>query len=237
MNKFYVVLGIMCVIGAAVLVYAIGFGPSGQAVSVPVDIEGLDDPAVLRQMARGASLGPEGAPLTIIEFSDFECPSCAFFALNVKPRLEEELVETGRANFVFYDFPLSFMHPNSFLASRAARCAEDQGQFWPYHDELYRRQADWAPMPDPAEVLVGFADELGMDADAFGGCLRSDRHAELISANLGFAEMLGIPGTPTVLISVKGQNPRGSPGFDYESIMATINALTESEPPLPDEGG
>ncbi|MCJ7630506.1 MAG: DsbA family protein, partial [Longimicrobiales bacterium] len=110
-----------------------------------------------------------------------------------------------------------------------------QGQFWKYHDELYRRQASWAPLQDPAEALEGLAEEMGMDADDFGACLKSDKHAELIWANLRFAETLGIPGTPTVLISIEGQNPRAAPGFDYESIIATVYAMTGSEMPETEE--
>ena len=178
---------------------------------------------------RGVSLGPDVAPITIIEFSDFECPSCAFFAQEVKPRLERELIEPGQANSAFYDLPLIPIHPNAFLAARAARCAEDQAQFWTYHDMLYLRQSQWAPLQAPGEMMAEFADELGMDAGVFDQCLKSDRHAELVTANLRFGELLGIPGTPTILISVNGKNPRGSPGFDYESIMATIETLLGEE--------
>ena len=228
MKKFYAVLGAVAVIGVGILGYAINSKRAGRVVSVPADIEGMDEPGVLTQMARGVSLGSEDAPITIIEFSDFQCPACAFFAQTVKPRLEETLIEPGRARFIFYDLPLVAIHPNAFLAARAARCAEDQDQFWNYHDELYRRQARWGPLQNPAEALEGLAEEVGMDAREFGACLNSDEHADLVSANLRLAEELGIPGTPTVLISTDGQTSRAAPGFDYESIMATVNEMAGS---------
>jgi len=236
MKKFYVVFGIVAVIGLGLLGYSISSNGLGRVVSIPVDIEGMDEPGVLRQLIRGVSQGPEDAPITIIEFSDFQCPSCSFFAQMVKPRLEEELIASGQAKFVYYDLPLVAIHPNAFLAARAARCAEDQDQFWNYHDELYRRQARWAPLQNPAEALVELAEEMGMDGGGFRTCLNSDRHAELVSANLRFAESLGIPGTPTVLISTDGQTSRAAPGFDYESIMATVDEMTGSEIPE-SEGG
>jgi len=234
MKTFYAVFGTVAVIGLGLLGFTISSKRLGLAVSIPVDIEGMDEPGVLRQLIRGVSQGPEDAPITIIEFSDFQCPSCSFFAQMVKPRLDEELIASGQAKFVYYDLPLVSIHPNAFLAARAARCAEDQDQFWNYHDELYRRQARWAPLQNPSEALVELAEEMGMDARGFRTCLNSDKHAELISANLRFAESLGIPGTPTVLISTDGQTSRAAPGFDYESIIATVEAMTGSE--IPDSG-
>ena len=95
LKKFYWVIGAVAVMGVGLLVYSIGRSPSGQVVSVPVDFEGMNELGAVRQMTRGVSLGPDVAPISIIEFSDFECPSCAFFALEVKPRLERELIEPG----------------------------------------------------------------------------------------------------------------------------------------------
>jgi len=235
MKKFYVVFGTVAVIGLGLLGYSLSSNRLGRVVSIPVDIEGMDEPGVLRQLIRGVSQGSEDAPITIIEFSDFQCPSCSFFAEMVKPRLEETLIESGQAKFVYYDFPLIPIHPNAFLAARAARCAEDQDQFWNYHDELYRRQVRWAPLQSPAEAFVELAKELGMDGGGFRACLNSDKHAELISANLRFAESLGIPGTPTVLISTDGQTSTMAAGFDYESVMATVEEMTGSE--IPDSVG
>ena len=228
MKKFYAVFATVAVVGFGIVGYTIGADRSAGVVSEPVDMEGMDETDVLRDLIRGAKLGSDDAPITIIEFSDFQCPACAFFAQTVKPRLEETLIEPGRARFIFYDLPLVAIHPNAFLAARAARCAEDQGQFWNYHDELYRRQAQWGPLPNPAEALEGLAEEVGMDAREFGACLNSDEHADLVSANLRLAEELRIPGTPTVLISTDGQTSRAAPGFDYESIMATVNEMTGS---------
>jgi protein-disulfide isomerase len=237
MMKFYGVFGAVALVGLGVLGYSIASGRHGHAVSLPVEIDGLDDPQELVEMARGVSQGPEGAPITIVEFSDFQCPACALFAREVKPRLEEALVGSGQARFVYYDFPLLSLHPHAFVAARAARCAGDQGRFWDYHDELYGTQTRWGVLADPLEALEAIAEGLGMDRSEFETCLNSDRHAQLITANLRLGETMRLPGTPTVIINVEGQNPRAAPSFDFESIMSTIQEMTGSEGLSGSEGG
>jgi protein-disulfide isomerase len=174
-------------------------------------------------------MGDEDAPVTIVEFGDYQCPGCAYFALTVKPQIEAELVETGKAQFVFHDFPLvGSGHPHSFLAARAVRCAMDQDRGWEYHDAIFYNQTRWSPMGDPTNEFVSYATQLGLDTGQFNSCLRSDMHAEVVSANLRLGQELGVNGTPTVLVGGgDGQARRIGMGSDpYLEIAAEVDRLT-----------
>jgi protein-disulfide isomerase len=151
--------------------------------------------------ARGIAIGREDAPVLIEEFADFQCPGCAQVALRLTPLLKERYVETGRARFVYYDFPLTSIHPYAFLASRAARCADDQGRFWAYHDVLYAEQPNWALTPDPVAAFTGYAERVGVRRADFEACLKSERHTEEILRNLRHAESRGLRGTPSLFLN------------------------------------
>jgi protein-disulfide isomerase len=170
--------------------------------------------------------GDENAAVTIIEFGDYQCPGCGMFAAQVKPQVELLLVEAGKAKFVFYDFPLTSIHPNAFLAARAARCADDQGRFWEYHDNLFRNQARWSALANAAGLFEEYSRTLDMDDGAFAACLNSDRHAEVVTANMMLGEVLGVPSTPTILIEHGGAATQVEP--DFLSIQARVDELLAS---------
>src|SRR5690606_26135916 len=138
------------------------------------------------------------------------------FASFAHPLIKERLVDEGLVRLVRYDFPLEF-HPHAFLASRAARCADDQGRYWEYHDILYGRQPTWSAMRDASGEFVDYAQLLGLDTDAFGTCLRSDQHAEEITRNLQLGESLGVSGTPTIMLNEEILNIR-----DYRELEAAV---------------
>lgn len=228
MTKIYVILGAVAVIGVGAVGYSVGRG-SGSAATQPVEIEGIrEDMQRLAQLAQGEAKGDEDAPVTIIEFGDYQCPGCGLFAQQVKPQIELSLVETGKAQFVFYDFPLVGMHPNSFIAARAARCAADQDRFWDYHDNLFRNQTRWSTLANPIGLLEEYARTLDMDDDAFADCLNSDRHAELVTANMQLGEVMGVGGTPTLFVEYGGTvRPIES---DFFTIQSYVDELLASEP-------
>ncbi|MGD2046371.1 MAG: thioredoxin domain-containing protein [Gemmatimonadota bacterium] len=231
MTRIYAILGALAVVGVGAVGYSVGRG-SGSAATQPVVIEGIDeDMARLAEMAQGETKGDEDAPVTIIEFGDYMCPGCGMFNTQVKPQIELQLVQTGKAQFVFYDFPLTGMHPNSFLAARAARCAGDQGMFWEYHDNLFRNQARWSNLTNPIGLFEEYSRTLDMDDNAFSSCLNSDRHAELVTANMHLGEALRVPSTPTVLIEYEGAAQQVEP--DFQSIQSHVEGLlaeADSEP-------
>jgi len=184
MTKFYWILGAVAVIGIGAVGYSVGSGKLGKAAYEPVEVEGLDDMSTLVEMAQGVTRGEPSAPVTIVEFGDYQCPACGGYAMQIQPRVDLAFVETGKAKFVFYDFPLTRNHPNAFLAARAARCAGEQGQYWQYHDHLYRNQASWSAKQHPVSDFVDYAAALGMDRGPFEACLDSDKYADIITANM-----------------------------------------------------
>ena len=160
--------------------------PSAPAGPAPkVDVSADDDPVK----------GDDNAPITIIEFSDFECPFCGRFYTQTLPQLEENYIKTGKAKLVFRDFPLSF-HQNAQKASEAAECAKDQDKFWEYHDHLFVNQQS---LSDSA--LKGYAKTLGLDTAKFDKCLDSGEKASEVQADFAAGSAAGVSGTPSFFIN------------------------------------
>jgi protein-disulfide isomerase len=139
------------------------------------------------------SLGPADAPITIVEFSDFECPFCRRFQqetyndlLNAYP---------GKIRFVYRNLPLTSIHPDAFPAAVAAMCANDQNAFFPYHDKLFSTDKLGQ------EVYIQYAKDLALDVTAFTECLGSDKHNAAIQADADFAVKMGVNSTPTFFIN------------------------------------
>lgn len=165
--------------------------------SVPIEFE---SPQELIALAQGVSVGNPDAPVTLMEFGDYQCPACQTFFRQAKPILDVSYIEPGRVRFVFYDFPLEATHPNAFLAARAARCAGDQEGYWEYHDRLFQDQLAWSVQADPAGDFIRYAEDLGLERNDFRACLRSDRHADVVTANQLLGIQLGAQSTPTVML-------------------------------------
>lgn len=195
---------IAVIVGLAVLAaiaFSMNSGATGDMATAPVELE-INDMQQLASMAQGIHAGDADAPITILEFADFQCPGCGSFAGTVKPQLDVAFIETGAAEFVFYDFPLVSIHPHAFLAARAGRCANDQDMFWEYHDELFRNQTAWSlSASPPVSAFEDYAARVGLDQGTFRDCLRSDAHAETVSATMQLGQGLGVSGTPTVLVT------------------------------------
>ena len=218
LTKFYWVIGAVAVVGIGIVGSSVGSKALSPTVSAPVVLEGVNDPSKLLEMAQPRVKGDPNAPIMIIEFADFQCPACGGFFSEVSPQIEAEFINTGKAKFLFYDFPLVQVHPNAFLASRAARCADDQGKFWPYHDVLYRTQGRWSSLQNPAGEFEDYAEQMGLDAGDFAACLRSDRYADVITASIELGTQLQLPGTPTVMV--------GS-GMGRRRVASTIEGIRE----------
>lgn len=220
LTPFYLVIGAIALVGIGILVYQT-FG-RGTPATEPVDVE--IDPAELARTP-GISIGRADAPVVMYEFADFQCGGCASFAGFIAPLIKDRLVDRGIVRYVYYDFPLPF-HNHAFLASRAARCANDQGQFWAYHDVLYARQARWAAMRDVTSYFVEIATDIGLDRSAFESCLRSDRHAEEVTRNLRLGQSLGVEATPTIFIN--GRRLPGVPQYAELEQMVLNEAGMET---------
>jgi protein-disulfide isomerase len=142
-------------------------------------------------------LGDPRAPVTVVEFSDYQCPFCARHVHDTMPQIERELVKTGRVKYVVLDFPITGLHPDAFRGHEAARCAGEQGKFWPMHARLFDNRQSMQ-----AADLEAHAQALGLDRAAFRQCLASGRHGDAIRRNLEEGQKAGITGTPTFLFGL-----------------------------------
>jgi protein-disulfide isomerase len=139
-------------------------------------------------------LGPDGAEITIVEFSDFECPYCRSFHNETFKRLMETY--EGRIQFVYRDFPLTSIHPDAFSAAEAANCALEQDAFWDYHDLLFSGELGLGQ-----EAYSSYASQLGLDVGAFEQCLTEGKYTAEVQADYDYAAELGIRSTPTFFIN------------------------------------
>jgi len=144
-------------------------------------------------------LGDPSAPITIVEFGDYQCHQCYNWFHNTKPAIVEDYIETGKANLVFVD--LAFLGRDSPIAAQASYCAEDQEMYWEYHDTLYNFQdskidGGWAN----SERLKAFASSLELDMDLFNSCLDSEKYSKRVQYNNQQARDNGVRGTPGFFI-------------------------------------
>jgi protein-disulfide isomerase len=221
MTPFYVVLALIAVIGVGAIVYATRSGSDGGMATEPIDLRQLGDASALLERAEGVTVGPPDAPVQILVFSDYQCPGCAHWATQIEPMIKAEFVATGQVRLTYYDFPLGGNFKHSFVASRAARCAGDQGRFWEYHDRLMAQQPQWSySQSTPTAYFLDLAGGIGIDQRQFESCLRSDAHAEVVTANRVLGETLGVTGTPTVFLN--GRAVRD--WQNYGSVRSAIQA-------------
>jgi protein-disulfide isomerase len=143
----------------------------------------------------GFFLGSSDAPVTIVEFSDYQCPYCRQFESTTFAEIRKKYIDTGKVRFVVRDFPLVEAHPYAMRAAEAAHCAGDQGQFWAMHDALFG---------DPTKLgladLMQYAETLKLDSATFLSCIETDRHKLDIQKDIQVASSLQITATPSFLI-------------------------------------
>lgn len=150
------------------------------------------------------SKGMKNAPVTIIEFSDFQCPYCARFYSQTLPLIEDKYIKNGKVKLIYRDFPLSF-HNNAQKAAEAAECADEQNKFWDYHNKLFENQNALG-----TANLKQYAKDLGLDMQKFESCLDLGKMASETQKDLSDASSYGVSGTPTFFIngiSLVGSQP------------------------------
>lgn len=170
-------------------------------------------------------LGEENAPVSLVIFSDFECPFCSAFYTDALPQIKEEYIDTGKAKLYFRHFPLTSIHPNAQLAAEASECVNEQGQFWNYHDLLFENQQEWAALTGDAvnEKFTEYATSLGLNSDSFQECLTSGKFTENVNKDLEEGAAAGVDGTPATFIN--GYLTVGA--VPYEQFKAEIDARLE----------
>jgi len=169
--------------------------------------------------------GNTDAPITIIEYSDFQCPFCLRHFENTMPQLQE-YIDAGQVRYAFKDFPIHTIHPQAQKAHESTRCARELGgenAFWEMHDLLFASQDEWAGAGNHVDVFKGLAAEVGLVQQQFDECLDSDRHANAVNADLTEGQRLGVTGTPSFFIN--GQLLFGAQPFPaFQQIIEMLLA-------------
>jgi protein-disulfide isomerase len=159
--------------------------------------------------------GSASAAVTIVEFSDFQCPYCQRVSPTLK-RLQETYGDKVR--IVWKDFPLTQIHPEAFKAAEAAHCAGDQGKFWDYHDRLFANQQALA-----AGDLKRYASDMSLDMAQFNACLDTSKHAERVRSGVEAGNRLGVSSTPTIYINGRAL----SGAYPYETFVSIVDEELE----------
>lgn len=201
-SHFYSVLTVFAFAAGVLLGYVVwGFDSAGESPVVAAQAGGPVVEAPVTQVPQRyevasegfPSIGPSNAPITIVEFSDYQCPFCR--------RWHEQIYEPllnaypGKIRMVYRHLPLTSIHPDAFPAAEAAMCAGEQNAYWQFHEKLFSSDALGS------SVYAKYADELGLDMDAFQSCISERRFQEAVQADLDFAVNLGVRSTPTFFIN------------------------------------
>ena len=190
--------------------------------------------SVVERANRGRMKGPEDAPVTIIEVSDFQCPYCREFATTTYRQLDSAYVRTGRARIIYMNLPLS-THKEAFPAAEAAMCAGAQGKFWQMHDRLFATQREWGSQANAVERFERLAQELQLDMAAYRDCTANDRTASLIVADAMQAAEARINGTPTFILNSRAGQRALTGAVPFDRFSREIDALLAG-PPAPAPG-
>ena len=149
-------------------------------------------------LAGSTILGNQDAKITIVEFGDYQCTYCYKFHNDVMKKINEKYIKSGEVNFVYKDFPLN--GESSILASEASYCAQQQNQFWTYHDILYDNWGGENTGWITQEVLTNFAKESGLNLEKFNSCMKNSEFKQKVLNNEQFAKEININATPSFLI-------------------------------------
>ena len=164
--------------------------------------------------------GSPDAAVTVIEYGDFQCPSCAAFTTQQEAAIDQQYVEAGKVRFIYHDFPLQ-QHEHAVIAAAAARAAGEQGKFWQMHDLLFSRQRAWSSSSAIQPLLVSYAESLGLDRQAFEQALTSEKFVATLEAARQQSGQRGVQATPT--FDVNGTL------VDASQLTAAIDAALQAQ--------
>lgn len=196
---------------------SLALGLAGAAAAAPAT-DVVQVPLLPDEPVRGSA----DAPLTLVEFTDYQCPYCRRFQAEVWPRLKREWVDTGKLRVVVRDLPLGF-HAGALPAAEAAHCAAEQGQFWAMHDALLKPATGLDETGLEAQARI-----VGLDVPRFRDCVASKRYAMAIARNAALASSLGINGTPAFVMGTVHRNllygwalMGARPYEDFDTVLRT----------------
>ncbi len=177
---------------------------------------------IARPNPQGTSMGNPNAPVKVVEYSDFQCPYCARFALTGEPQLIQDYINPGNVYFTY--MPYSFIGPESVSAAEAAYCASDQGKFWEYKDQVFNNQAGENQGTFSDSRLTQFAQQIGLNMDQFNSCYTSHKYKQQVLDDKTKGDSLGVTGTP--MFFVNGQGP-----LSQNDLIAAIDTALQSSTP------
>ena len=219
MNKKVILLAVFAVMIVSVVLYASSYYSTLMEMQEKrMNMSGQNTPI---NLTNGSPvLGSASAPITIVEFGDYQCEMCYHWYHNTRADVIDNYIDTGKANLVFMDLP--FLGRDSITAAQATYCADDQGKYWDYHTVLYNFQEEvdngWANR----DRLNSFAFNLDLNLDEFNRCMDSEKYAKRVKANYDEAVGQGAQATPTfILISPDGMTEKISGAQPY-SVFAKI---------------
>jgi protein-disulfide isomerase len=227
-------LGIGAGIAAAVIIGALFVinGPIPESGFKTEDIKDVEKDQILQEQApqqvqmsifsdnSSPILGDPNAPITIVEFGDYQCFYCNKFFHDTESQIHDNYIKTGKAKMIFKDFTI--IGPDSVVAAHAAHCADEQGKFWEYHDTLYNNwngeNNGWA---SPQNQLK-FAQQVGLDETEFAECMNSEKYTEKIQSSSEDAKTLGLTGTPAFFVIGPNNKIVKVPGAQPYDVFADI---------------
>lgn len=205
-----IIVTLVCIVGIGFL-----FSSTGTTEAKPADT------GILMNQVRNAK-GPETAPVTIVEFSDFQCPAC----LSAQPAVKQVLEKyPDKVRFVYRHMPLTTIHPHAQAAALASEVAADQGKFWQLHDELFATQNEWTKLKSAGEFetyLEGLLTKLSIDKTDFLKRMNESSIRDRVTADVAAATQLGVDATPTFYVN--GQ-PTPAP-----QLMSAVESILSAAP-------
>lgn len=225
---FAVSIGLVgLIVGYALATGVGGPLPGGNAKPAPVAVDDQAEPEPAGDPADAdddAVLGKDSATVTVIEFTDYQCPFCSRHYEQTMPEIVKNYVDTGKVKYVVRDFPLSF-HPNAHKAAEAAECAGEQGKYFEMHAKLFAEQGAWSGETDASATFKKYAKALGLKS-SFDSCLDDGDQAAEVDADLAAGSAAGISGTPGFwIVSDSGESKSISGAYPYATFQAAIDAM------------
>lgn len=205
-------------------------GSSQERAVVPADAD------VARERAdRSRIKGEEGAPVRVVEISDFQCPYCRQFHEQTLTRIDSAYIEQGKVSYLWIAYA-NPGHPQAFVSTEAAYCAGAVGRFWPMHDLLFERQDEWSGAADPYALFIEYAEEIDIDAESFGSCVRNSTLAPLVLRDHASVTQAGISSTPYFIlgdsVAIRGAADFGTFSTAIDTLLVLKGGAT-SDPPTP----
>jgi protein-disulfide isomerase len=168
-------------------------------------------------------LGKSDAPLTLVAFTDFQCPFCGRFETTTFPEIKKNYIDTGKLRYIVRDLPLTELHPFALKAAQSVHCAGDQGKFWEMKELVFKNQNKL-----DVDSLSGYAKELALNADTFKSCMGEGKHLKEIGDEAKYAQSLGITGTPTFILGkTAGDSVEGRVIVGAQPLAAFEAAINE----------